>query len=103
MPDPPLIRNLRAKWIKSGNLVRIVWLARAICNDGHPRTDGDESVPHPWRYGNQHVVLIAHVDLLQFTVRWRVRSVIVQDELDHPEWHRVVQGHPTVNVPALNH
>src|SRR5204862_7103210 len=59
-------------------------------------------IPESARDSHQRVVALGDEELLELTIRRRGVAVVEDDEPDRAVRYRVVDGHPFVEVPALD-
>src|SRR5438128_2302490 len=98
----PVIRDMVLVRIQTPDLVGTVWMRCAVRHDGRVGSDPFEAVPYVGRNAHEAIVRVPDEELLQFTSRVRSRTLVVYDELDVPERHRVEEGHLSVHVPGLD-
>jgi hypothetical protein len=64
--------------------------------------DRRETIDDAGGHAHQLVVDLPEEHLLQLAERLRLRALVVEHQLDVPLHHRIVDGHPRVQVPALD-
>src|SRR5207302_8961852 len=98
----PVVRDLRTERIDARDLRGVVRDRRAVRDDGIRMADTLEAIPDVRGNGDERVVALADKELLQLAAGRRAVAVVEEDELDRAERDRIVDGHPFVQVPALD-
>src|SRR5436190_12657473 len=98
----PVVRDLRTEGIEARHLRGVVRDRRAVRDDGIRMADTLEAIPDVRRNGDERVVALADEELLELTFGRGAVAIVEEDELDRAVRDGVVDGHPFVEVPALD-